>query len=277
VSAAAPPRVDWVERQLLDGGDLRTAHRFLDVLRARHVRGAHGTWGVALGLKVRLAADGQSVQIDAGLAYDAGGRELLLARAVELPLTSSAMATTGPLVIALRSRGDWCVPRALLHAVSESEPLVLGRDVPIASIDLKTGTVDIERRPHVATLAPPRIGAGTIVPGGVAVSGTVLALSAQVDTGLAGFETTPSYLVQPFAVASVPTGALGPLLAVEGASATGFTLHARYVYPTAGAVSAGIQKAKPAALPFGIHWVGVEAPPECGVTAAPDPDCPCLL
>jgi hypothetical protein len=277
VSAAAPPRVDWVERQLLDGGDLRTAHRFLDVLRARHVRGAHGTWGVALGLEVRLAAGAQSVQIGAGLAYDAGGHELLLAHSVELPLTSAAVAAPGPLAIALRSRSDWCVPRALVRVVSESEPLELGRDVPIASIDLKAGTVDIDTRPHVATLAPPRIGAGTVVPGGAAVSGTVLALSANVDTGLAGFETTPAYLVQPFAVASVPADALGPLLAVDGASATGFTLHARYLFRTASAVSTAAARPKPAALPFGIHWVGVEAPPECGVTAAPDPNCPCLL
>jgi hypothetical protein len=68
VSRIAPQRIEWVDRQVLAGGDLRGAERFLDAHRARHVRGAHHTWGVAVGLDVTRTRSPEGFVVAPGLA-----------------------------------------------------------------------------------------------------------------------------------------------------------------------------------------------------------------
>jgi hypothetical protein len=277
VTASAPDRVAWIDRQLLAGSDLRLAHRFLDVLRARHLRAAHKTWGVALGLHVDLDTGGESVQVGPGLAYDAAGRDLLVATPALIPIPAIA-ATAGSFTVALRSAGERCVPQAEVRVAVDDRQLELGRDVPLAEVDLGAGSVDMERRPHVKSLAPPVIRGGTVVAGSVAVKGGRLSFSAEIDTSAAGFQATPDYLVQPLNGPAPYEARLGPLLAVSKERPDGFTLEAHYVFPTLDACEQDLREGgKPGSLPFGLVWLGIEPPPACGAAAAPDPDCRCLL
>ena len=278
MSATAPPRVEWIERQLLAGDDLRLAHRYLDVLRARHMRGAHGTWGVALGLELGLVRTGD-VEVGWGLAYDAAGRELLVSRVRAVPVPTALLDAGARVVVALRGAGQACVPQADVLVAPVEQPLRPGLDVPLGTIDLGTREIDVESRPHVRSLAPPRVAGGTIPLGGIAITGSALSFTAAVDTSSAGFIGTPSYVVQPLADAGFPpSGALGPLLAVRDPAKDGFTLESRLVFPTAaGASQAAAALGLLHALPFGLTWIGVESPPSCAAVEAADPDCPCLL
>lgn len=277
MTVAAPARVDWIERQILSGSDLGLAHRYLDILRARHMRGAHATWGVALGLSVRFVG-ARLVEIGEGLAYDARGRELLLSRPVTVPV-ADVLPEDEPLVVALRSVGDHCVPQWTARIVRAGAAVRPGLDVPIAILHVASGAVDVERRPHVRSLAPPRIAAGTLAAAGVAIKGSRIGFTAEVDTSRAGFIGTPIFLVQASGpAANAPAGAIGPLLAVRNASADGFDLEAHYVFPAVADYTKAFAKVGPGGvLPFAVTWLGVEAPSSCGVAPAPDPNCPCLV
>jgi hypothetical protein len=273
VSVRAPQRVDWIDRQLLAGTDLRAAHAYLDVLRARHLRGAHATWGVALGLSVRDVGGGV-FEVGEGLAYDALGRELLVPR----PIQVAASVASGRRTIALRSVGDRCVPQAVAHVVNDDRELRAGLDVPVAVVDA-AGTIESETRAHVRTLAPARVASGSVPVAGAGITGSPLAFKAKIETGNAGFVGTPAYVVQAQdAARSTPAGAFGPLLAVSGATPVEFTLEARYVFRSVADYKKALEQTSGGgALPFAVDWLGVEAPGPCGVLPAPAPDCPCLV
>jgi hypothetical protein len=273
---AAPPRIDWIDRQLLAGTDLRAAHHYLDVLRARHMRGAHGTWGVALGLPVSDAGGG-FVEIGAGLAYDARGRELLVSRPIQVPI-NVALAKDATQVLALRSSGDACVPQAVARVVSERAPLAPGLDVELASID-SNGAIETDSRRHVRSLAPPRVAGGTVPIAGAVITGSEIGFTAKIATSSGGFVDTPIYIVHAENAAAVaPPNALGPLVTVSRPSTTGFMLEVRYVFRSVSDYTKAYAKAgRGGALPFALNWLGVERPLVCGALEAADPDCPCLV
>ena len=281
MNSIAPGRVDWIYRQVLAGADLRAAERFLDVRRARHVRAAHATWGVALGLHLRIGRRPRAIVIAPGLAYDARGRELFIPQERVLPLGDEQF-TAGGLGVALRSAGDDAIPAADARIVSASDPLVAGRDVPLGTLAAGALFFDESERPHTRRTAPPRVRSGFVAAGGAAATVVGDHLEASIDTTAAGFEQTPVYLVE----ATLPPGALparaiGPLVSIRSdvlvaPSPKSFVVQVRYVAPTA----ADLQQLPPLApggLPVSLIWVGFEPPPSFGVTAAPDPLCPRVI
>ncbi len=278
MSRVAPDRIDWVYRQILAGGDLRGAERFLDARRARHVRGAHHTWGVALGLDISVERD-RSLTVSPGLAYDAFSRELLVQHDTSVFPTNEQLASGDDLVVAARSRGDDAIPAADLRVVSDHDPLVPGRDVALGTVVAGAWYADQRNRPHVARLAPWRVRSGFVAAGGVSATVAGGHLEATIDTTAAGFETTPLYLLQALVPATLPpAGVLGPLVSIRNdatvvPTATSFVAVIRYAATGPAAVP------QPAAggLPVSLVWVGLEPPPAYGVTEAPDPPCPCLV
>lgn len=276
MSAIAPSRVDWVARQLLAAGDLRAAEAFLDARRARHVRAAHRTLGVALGLAVEISGTPPAVIVGPGLAYDARGRELLVPRPTVVPGSRTALAAQQSFIVALRTAGDRCVPVARLRVAGGRAPLAPDRDVVVARVDAATGAVDTTSRPHVATLAPPRVASGLVGVGGIAATSTGGRLLAEVDTASAGFATTPWYVVEAvLGPGALPAG-LQVLLAVTAASPTSFTIEVRRA-AVAAATLEQLSVATVGGLPFGLAWIGVEPQPAAGILAADDPPCPCLV
>ena len=270
----APPRIEWIDRQLAAGADLRAALRFLDARRARHLRGAHGTWGVALGFDVEAltASMPQTVSVGPGLAYDAAGRELLLTRPQTLTIPAQASGTA---TLVATTGGDACLPGVRLRLAWREQPVQLGQDVPLATIDLATDTIDQSRRPHIRSAAPPRVAGGRVEVGAAAAQGTSFAFAVAVDTSAGGFEQVPRYLVEPSlgsATMAAPTGILGPLLAIEDPTAAGFSLVVRHLAATAADVAAADALERPLfAVPFAFTWVGVEPPPIAGIDGAGAP------
>jgi hypothetical protein len=274
----APDRIDWVYRQILAGGDLRGAERFLDARRARHVRGAHHTWGVALGLDITVERD-RSLTITPGLAYDFRSRELLVQHDTSVYPTDQQLADGDDLIVAARSRGDNAIPATDLRVVSHRDPLILGRDVPLGIVVAGSWYADQSTRPHVARLAPPRICSGFVAAGGAAATVQDDHLEATIDTTAAGFTSTPIYLVQALRPAVAPAaGILGPLVSVRSdtaavPTATSFVAVIRY----AAASLAALPQPAAGGLPVSLAWIGFEPPVAYGVTEAPDPPCPCLV
>jgi hypothetical protein len=274
----APDRIDWVSRQVLAGGDLRNAERFLDARRARHVRGAHHTWGVALGLDVTVERD-RSLTVSPGLAYDVRSRELLVQHPTSVAPSDEQLAAGDDLVVAARSRGDDAIPATELRVVSDRDPLMPGRDVPLAVVVAGAWYVDQRNRPHVARLAPPRIRSGFVAAGGATATVHGDHLETTVDTTAAGFTTTPIYLVQALRpVTTPPPGVIGPLVSVRidattEPTATSFVAVIRYA---AAGPAAGPQPVA-GGLPVSLAWIGFEPPIAYGAGEAADPPCPCLV
>ena len=79
----APARVDFFPGQRLEPGDLRAAQDEAREMRWLHNRALHD-WGVVSGLAVRGERGASSVRVEAGLAHDELGRELILGGAVDL-------------------------------------------------------------------------------------------------------------------------------------------------------------------------------------------------
>jgi hypothetical protein len=275
MTQVAPPRIDWGDRQQLAGRDLRAAEAFLDARRARHMRGAHRTWGVALGLDLLVAGTPPVVIVGPGLAYDARGRELLVQRPTPVAGSAAALAAKQPVAVALRSIGERCIPGARARVPDERVPLVLGLDVPLGRVDPTTGEADQRGRPHVATLAAPRVRSGLVGVGGVQATRVLDHLRARVDTSQAGFETTPWYVVE----AIVGPGAahmVQILLAVTAATPTDFIVQVRRSAAAAAALTA-LSVPNRGGLPFALAWIGVEPAPSAGLLAADLPSCPCVI
>jgi hypothetical protein len=275
MTQVAPPRIDWGDRQQLAGRDLRAAEAFLDARRARHVRGAHRTWGVALGLDLLVSGTPPAVIVGPGLAYDARGRELLVQQPTVVAGSAAALAGKQPVAVALRSLGERCVPGAWARVPDERVPLVPGRDVPLGRVNPTTGDADQRGRAHVATLAAPRVRSGLVGVGGVQATRVLDHLRAKVDTSQAGFATTPFYLVEPIVG---PGSAQMPrvLLAVTAATPTDFIVQVRRSAAAAAALAA-LSVPISGGLPFALAWIGVEPAPSAGVLAADLPPCPCIV
>ena len=79
----APARVDFFPGQRLEPGDLRAAQDEAREMRWLHNRALHD-WGVVSGLAARGERGASSVRVEAGLAHDEVGRELILGGAVDL-------------------------------------------------------------------------------------------------------------------------------------------------------------------------------------------------
>ncbi|HXV94468.1 MAG TPA: hypothetical protein VD813_14275, partial [Pseudonocardia sp.] len=97
-------RTTYRDGQLLAARDLGDDRRDEARRRWLHVRHLHGTWGIALGLTVHADESGAGVVLGPGYAVDEGGRDLLLANGLHVPVPAGA----GPIrfVLTLRYRED---------------------------------------------------------------------------------------------------------------------------------------------------------------------------
>jgi hypothetical protein len=116
-------RVGWVDERVLAGADLRHEQVRLRRLRSRHVLEVHRTWGVVAGLRARLDRGDEAVRVSPGVAYDACGAELVLARSTVVRIPAAA---GDGLVLAIRAGAGGCAELAWL-AAAERSGVPLGR------------------------------------------------------------------------------------------------------------------------------------------------------
>jgi hypothetical protein len=172
MSLAPLPRVRFRERQPLTAADLNAeqAHRL--ALRRRHNAGQHG-WGIVTGLA--LAEDSGALLVDAGMAVDGYGRELVLPAPVRIDRAAldKAAGNDGELVVSLlygrepAARDRWrevCRLRltaaGALDALPAFQPQETPPDdpetewpVPLGVVKLASAKLDVRRSTRVyATL-----------------------------------------------------------------------------------------------------------------------------
>jgi hypothetical protein len=296
IRGEALQRIRYGDEQLLRAGDLNGDDSYKAAMRRLHVRGLHGTWGVALGFPLSLSADRRQVVIGPGLAYDALGRELLLPEALALgaplPPAGSGVQVACDLALSLREpakgrcrRTTDCGDRSPRGGVSvrwvvqddgspsgfRARDLRLGIEVPLGRFTLDPPSMTLDGpepgfRQCVRPMRRPRIAAGTVRLADTVRPGT-LDVVTEVSTGDARFRATPQYFVFPAQPAAVfgEAGVAGPLLAVSRATRSQLLVHATFV-PTGVMITAERIRRIEALLQkgFPVRWVGVEPCEGCG-------------
>jgi hypothetical protein len=211
-------RLTYRSGQRLTARDLEDDRRRGAWLRRLHLCYLHATWGIAQGLEVTPAI-ATALAIAPGYAIDEGGRELVLANPVQVPVPS----VTGPAVFVLTlgcrensrfsRRRKWAalcldddrVQRPERPSISWRLPgkISFGAEVPLALARVDRGQLqgepDLRIRRNARRLTRPHIGSGTTEPGRtgwhlwVSESGHTLGLEVTVDTSGAGFTAPPYY------------------------------------------------------------------------------------
>jgi hypothetical protein len=202
-------RLRYWQGQALASRDFRD-QAALDARRRRyHALALHRVPGIAFGLRVTLepAASGQAaptVIVECGLAYDGGGRELVL----EAPRT--LMAPDGV--------AEGASVRLLARATDSGVELTWGgartgpcEAVPLARLSREGGALRLDpafRPPIARAEARPRLATGASVAGGTpwepwlveerdaqgALQARVVGVQTRIDTSAAGFTSRPVYL-----------------------------------------------------------------------------------
>jgi hypothetical protein len=177
-------RLRYWQGQALRSRDLNDQMAFEALLRAWHNRALHLlAYGIREGLEVTLDAAGKAVEVRPGLAYDAGGRELIVHQSQRFLLPQATIPLDGLILILSyresassfgRDISEACLPGCAPGDAATSLSWVpAGRFDPqhgVALRLLKPGpqllpTFSLQRaRP----LARPRIGGGATLPGNTA-------------------------------------------------------------------------------------------------------------
>jgi hypothetical protein len=211
-------RVTYRDGQRLAARDLSDDRRDEARRRWLHVRHLHGTWGIALGLTVHADQSGTAVVLGPGHAVDEGGRDLVLANGLHLPVPDSAGPTR--FVLTLRYLEDQAFQPAPGLApvcpsgglgVRRERPVVawrapddvrFGPEVPIVQVTASGGAIqgplDLRVRRHARPLVRPHLRWGVTDRGRTGwrvwqVGEQQLGLEVEVDTADAGFLRTPYY------------------------------------------------------------------------------------
>jgi hypothetical protein len=218
-------RLRYHQGQMLLSRDFRDQLRIESQLRAWHNRALHNTFGVAQGFGAGLAVSPGStnnqVTVEAGLAYDCFGRELLLRRRKTILLPPEVDET----LLLIRHKDDRRIPRPIdLSGACLPEPEGLtGGEVefiwkPAKSVTVRDGvpiaralpdsgagsTLELDpdfTAPLSRPLARPRIAHGATIPGATSwevwqlpprarFTGGVASLQVRIDTSSAGFTST---------------------------------------------------------------------------------------
>jgi hypothetical protein len=286
-------RVRHHQGQRLSGSDARTEDAQSNAMRQLHIRTLHDAWGVALGMDVYLDS-GADFIVNAGLAYDRLGREIVLAQARSAPpLTAEHGDGVYQLVAALSDASE---PLLRWNAADATR---LGLEVPLVAVTiahgiLDTGSFNFNVRPYAQPLTRPHIAYG-LSPreqrwriwrkGG---GEHELGFGIRVDTTAAGFVGTPFY------VASLQMSAnslfVGPANATQvqmyvfgslaNATRTGFTFRVVIAGLAPRTVPAGA-KPPPSTqdvfkrfvagnLPFQVAWTGIEPIEACAPSGLSD-------
>ena len=287
-------RITYRGGQLLAGADLRDDRARDAALRGLHTRYLHGTWGIALGLEVNVAAEGKAVVVGPGYAVDGLGRDVLLSEAIQVGLPQAP----GRFVLMLEdevaapsggARGCGCTgnalhSRAARPAVAWRTPEAMSGTVgvPVVLLQAADGTLQGELdgrvRRYARAMRRPHVGRGVTEPGQweswTEPGQENLGIRVSVDTADAGFRTTPAYLAflqGDFAGLATPADpetwsfGAGAVFSpahfgfLSGASADGFTYRILSGAPPFG-LPATAAEAKERT--WSVCWIGVEPAPE---------------
>jgi hypothetical protein len=149
-------RVGWVDGRPLATADLCDAADYGALLRARHVLGAHRTWGVVWGLVARLRTREELATVTPGLAYNACGAELGVSSPVELTLPEPLPDGT---TLCVHDAGGGCAAFAW-RPPGGVRP---GADVPLGLLRTEPGTaLDRGACRRAASQRRPALRAGTL-------------------------------------------------------------------------------------------------------------------
>lgn len=213
-------RLRYTPDQDLLSRDFRDQSRFDEQLRWWHNRAMHRAFGVRYGLSVRpvpSAAEPQ-VEVDAGIAYDAFGREVFLLAPKNLQVPAGPDETQSR-VLVIRyggnegdrfsgGMGNSCcsglAPQQAELVWLQSQLLRPTDGVPLARVLYDDGEPRLDEAFHTPAarpLARPRLGSGSTVAGGTKWEiwdlglkrSFLLALQVSLDTRAAGFTETPCY------------------------------------------------------------------------------------
>ncbi len=235
-----------------------------------HVRGVHGSYGVALGLRTRLSSGPPALILVApGLAFDAFGRELVMSEIQRVPVPAAPKG--GSLTLVLRYLKDGAPATAELVWLPSPTPL---DGVPLGRFTVpETGdpgwSVDFQP-PSARAFARPRIGSGATVAGGTAwetwtFGSHHLAIGVQVriDTRAAGFTRTPCYFAWVMgndAVGKPPVLSLPAAEHVTAARATEFLFRTRLAVPPSSLTlsSSGRFELVSARRRLSVCWLGIQ-------------------
>lgn len=216
-------RVDFRPDQSLAGADLNQAARRTSELLWLHAARGHDVWGVASGYTCDLDVTGEAVLVDAGVALDSCGRQLINAaqRIVAVPAVPAdgaayvvdLIARWAPTATLTQGCGHRRMPVELVDlrwelagAQQDSSPpysprVRLGADVPLARLTTATrgaaARVDTKSRPVAHGLVRPKIATGRVLQATMDVEGTYANWRITVDTSAAGFSaaSSPVYVV----------------------------------------------------------------------------------
>ncbi|MER7000536.1 hypothetical protein [Streptomyces sp. NPDC000410] len=257
---SAVERVIFERGRRLDSADLTDLFQALDRGLSGHLRSAHGSRGVLIGLEPRLTAPAdapRTVTVTPGVAADADG-ELLVLSAPHTLFPGEAPAT-----VVLRAVGPGPQARPwLLGPHTPPDPrtdVVLGR-VTATSTEVETaGLRQVARRLGTTQLLAGRLSQAT-----AQVSGTPLRWSATV---FLPYELAAPPSVMASLVGPPPVAAITTTIAVTARARDSFTLLVRHGRRTGEhAPSEPLTK-----VPVDIVWTAVVDVPPVAVGSAPPP------
>lgn len=265
-----------------------------------HVRGVHGSYGVALGLFTRpqpLSGPPALILVSPGLAFDAFGRELLVSEIQQVPVP--AVPRGESLALVLRYSQGVGIQEDLSGAcvgeapppLSTAELVWLPSPTPLDGVAL--GRLALSEKgelewikdfqpPYARAFARPRIGSGATVAGGTAwetwipdvpVHVTSLGVQVRVDTRAAGFTRTPCYFAW---VQGNDADGKRPVLSLPAAEhvtatrATQFLFRTRLAVPEPSAAfsTSGRVQLVSARRSLSVCWLGIQMPHSPTLSAA---------
>jgi hypothetical protein len=281
---AVPERIHWYEGSQLTRRDLADAIEHEARMLELHVRAVHDTHGIAFGLGVGLAAGARAVVVQPGLAYGCRGASVLLhsVATLDTPPASTVGTRFDLVLVAARASSGCAAPeldctgariaaRASLRWRAADDDERCDCDVPDDAIDLgrfvrtSAGALtgpDNARRRHVRGLVRPHVASGVTAPGSLTWAQGTSDLVASIDTGAAGFTTTPVYLVQVSSPTPWTGGLVAPFVSVGQASPSRFNVHLSIAAKPPSFVPLFAQIAL--AKELSIAWTGVESAIGCG-------------
>src|SRR5262245_49599125 len=260
-------RLEWVDGSALTWRDLRTAVAAEEAMLAVHMRGLHGTYGVALGLTTLLATNQRSVLVTPGFAITCLGAPLLLSTAQAMDVPPAPGAWDLLIVAPPLGAGDPCYrptscdlaipPRlaSLRWHRADSTPdqrtsVVIARYIRLAS-GLLEGP-NLEGRRGVRVMERPRIASGVV--SGSALTWTTRddRLVASIDTASAGFSKAAIYRVWVASHDPWPSDVIGALPSVLSVLRAGFDI--QLLVPG----TASNATARRVATGLSLGWLGIE-------------------
>lgn len=247
-----PNRLQPTQDTWLLARDLRDLPALAVARLAQHHVAAHRTWGVSFGLEV--VPEAGRVRVTAGAAIDTGGRVVVLARPVTIPVAAGLAVA-----VVLAARGAGPGAKVLLRAADE----LRDGDVPLATLDAAgiARSADGDRQ-WLRRPGPGRT-LSALVPRGTAATGQATEWLVHVQLFTERLDGTPVVVATPagappVSVAYITTGGaatshqvVATTIAVVNLNPAGFDLVVRHHIGTV----AGGSPAPVRTTPLALAWL----------------------